>query len=75
MMFEALQVLKHWYKKDRIRFMEKWITPEHEMAATTSTHDELAALMAAPAERVGKAFERAAAAASFEAGDAPDEGD
>lgn len=69
MMFEALQVLKHWYKKDRIKWMDKWITAEEEMSASTSSNDALAALMAAEEGLVQQALDRAAQIAAFEAGD------
>ncbi|KIP02144.1 hypothetical protein PHLGIDRAFT_43381, partial [Phlebiopsis gigantea 11061_1 CR5-6] len=31
MMFKALQILKHWFKKDRIHFMDKWVIDKSEM--------------------------------------------
>ena len=32
-LFETLQILKHWYRKDRIRFFDRWIVEYTEMTA------------------------------------------
>ena len=46
-LMEALQMLKFWLKKDRLHFMQQWITSEKDMVYDKDTEDALARLMTA----------------------------
>ena len=45
MMFEMLQLMKHYYKKDRVRFFDRWIVEPTELTAAVTNEDPLKALM------------------------------
>lgn len=65
-MFEALQLLKHWYKRGRMSSMARWHVSNTDMAAASEKVDHLAVLMSASSEERARVLEKVVAAVEIE---------